>query len=217
MRIFLLLFTVFAVLSCSVLDDGEPSPSGEKLIPNVNKKITSKEAGYVISIKETLRDFADGTPDNDFKPDSSMLVIKALGVNTNWDDDNGIIYLSSYEEESEGPGPYATTTFTYDPKRVKKAIQGTTDYLYSSKVTVANVAASDKLIGTAAELNYRSYDYLEVESDSNGTLLFTQVGSNFVSGFADKLTMKRKVFKQGIHTHTITATIVIAFTACTRC
>ncbi len=216
MKYFVSCLIIYLFFSCTLYPDGVRGDKfSSNIPPTVNQSITSKEAGYLINITDVSRSLKDGTPDNTFIPDLAGYNIEALGVNTNWDNELGIIYLSSYEEESEGPGPYATTTITYDINAIGYDPQDKA--VYTLAPLVGSIAVSDKLVGTAAELNFRSYDYKALSVSNNVSISIYEVGNNYISGYAEGLEMERKVFKQGIHTHTIKGTINILFTACTRC
>ena len=216
MKYLLILFSIPFLFSCEFSQN--ISAENTKYMPKTtDRKLKSSETGYLIQIDELTKTDMSGKADPDFNSDAKFFPIRAEGINTAWDPDLGIISLSSYEEESQGPGPYATSRILYLPSNYEKSLDE--DYIYRVQVNTSNISAYDKLVGTAAELNFRSYDYNLTDATGNEkyvTVDVDEIGSNYISGRAF-IPMKRIVYKQGIPTDIIKAITTVYFVACDGC
>ncbi len=188
--------------------------SNESDLPTVNNSITRAETYYDLKITEiaTLMEVGDSIHFGDSL--HNLVNSVSWDIECNWDPDIGIITFSS---ENPGSSPYPTVTIIYDLTSGESLEGWSEEANYSYRTFETSISLQDVLIGTATELNARTYiaPYL---NHLPPRVLVTEVGSNFIHGWIEGKVYKRIFDQSGNPTgEVVEAEVRCDFRVCTGC
>ena len=192
-------------------DQGTPVPEA----PVVPKSITRSDTYYELNIYEFSKwmDQGDTTIMVDIFALPDSVQSSSQNIETNWDSDLGIITFNS---ENPGSSPYPTVTITYDNSSGRSHIDSK-EYEYEYDAKEVGISLQDVLVGTAAELNARTYIHPYLKIPPSLEVWVKEIGENYIEGVLSGYIYKR-IFDQGrFKGEVIQAIVKCKFRVCTRC
>lgn len=218
MKKLLYLIPLLIILSSLILSSCKPKPNPNPPEPPpdppvVPKSITRAETFYIMRINEDKKYFDHGDSIVWIGSDSNVVETFSEDIETNWDENLGIITFSS---ENPGSSPYPTVTIVYPPDSGYSTGGSVVKYIY--KLGDITISLQDVLVGTAAELNARTYRFPLGGFYNGGPIIeILERGENYITGNL-RTKIYKKVYVQNRFTgEVIAGTLELAFRVCTRC
>lgn len=204
--IYLLSFLT-VILACS-------KGSDDNKLPTVNRTITRAQTYYDLKIYELAKFMEE---------DSMLLFVDSLNnhinsvsweIECNWDQDRGIITFSS---ENPGSSPYPTATIIYNLSTGTSVVGDVEDSKYSYFTMEVGISLQDVLIGSASELNARTYISPYLTRNYPMLLYVREIGSNYIEGWIEGPASRRIFDQSGFTGESVLAEVRCDFRICTGC
>lgn len=214
-KLIYLISLLLLVFSCGDKSDPDAPKPEKPDIPKVSKSITRAETYYELKIHEISEweDLGDSAAFIDYLDGSDSVQSHSQNIETNWDAGNGIITFNS---ENPGSSPYPTVTIIYADSSGRPH-SNSEEFEFEYDAIQVGISLQDVLVGTAAELNARTYKHPYFKGSKAPVVYVKEIGENYIEGVLVGFVYKR-IFDQGGFTGEVIQAIVrCEFRVCTRC